>query len=160
MAKVARILDSQQHVWRRIVGFDWFKGLEGYEEAKDGKNSPSKGLYKGDPELINKVAELHGLDEDIELIKGDITYSVPGFIEECKDVRFSFVYVDCDLYLPCVTAIKSLWPKILKGGLLVFDEYNMQDWPGETAALHDALGEDVELRVVPNTRQPTAYVIK
>ena len=81
-------------------------------------------------------------------------------LDERKDVRFSFVYLDTDLYPSIRCGIELLYPKLLKGGIMVFDEYNIAEWPGETSAVHDALGADVALRTVPMTRQPTAYLVK
>ena len=41
-----------------------------------------------------------------------------------------------------------------------FDEYNHENWSGETSAVHEVLGEDIVIHSVPFTRQPTAYIVK
>ncbi|MBD3166973.1 macrocin-O-methyltransferase [bacterium] len=143
-----------------VFGFDTFEGLETIEEGKDVERKRIQGKYKGNVELLEDLIHLNGFESWVHLVKGDVQQTVPQFLEERKDVRFSFIYIDMDLYAPTVSAVKALYPKLLKGGIMVFDEYNTALWPGETMAVHEVLGEEVKLRQVPGTRQPTAYLVK
>ena len=157
LAKIVSILKPQ--ALTEVIGFDSFQGLETFDRSKDSSNKTT-GRYKGNVDLLEDALKLHKLNDFVHLIKGDVEDTLPRFVEERRDIRFSFIYVDLDLYKPVKKTIELLYDKLLTGGIMVFDEYNTPDWPGETSAVHDVLGNNVKLRSVPNTRQPTAYIIK
>jgi len=46
---------------------------------------------------------------------------------------------DMDIYKPTKDTIRAIKPKLTKGSLLVFDELNCQQFPGETKALDEVL---------------------
>ena len=158
LAKLAQLLRPRSYT--EVFGFDAFAGLQVFDDKDGGAIQSGRGKYKGNPELLHDAVVLHGLEDTVRLVKGNIEQTLPAFLEERKDVRFSLVYLDTDLYPSIRCGIELLYPKLLKGGIMVFDEYNIAEWPGETSAVHDALGADVVLHTVPMTRQPTAYLIK
>jgi len=141
-----------------VIGFDSFEGLQTFSGDKD--SDKLSGEYKGNLKILEDIITLHQLENWVQLVKGDILKTLPAFLEERKDIRFSMVYIDVDLYSPAKIGVELLYPKLLKGGIMVFDEYNTRQWPGETRALHDVFGEDVILHSIPYTRQPTAYIVK
>ncbi|MEO7522088.1 MAG: TylF/MycF/NovP-related O-methyltransferase, partial [Gemmatimonas sp.] len=51
----------------------------------------------------------------------------PGFVPDTfaeldADVRLAFVHVDLDIY-PSVLAACDLWPRVVSGGVMIFDDY-------------------------------------
>ncbi len=158
LAKLISILRPKGNV--EVFGFDSFQGLQSFDSQKDLSPAGGEGSYQGNPELLEDVLRLYQLQEWVQLVKGRMEDTLPRFLEERKDVRFSFIYLDADLYSPTKVGIELLYPRLLKGGVMVFDQYNIPSWAGETAALHEVLGEDVPIHGVPFTRQPTAYIIK
>ena len=159
MAKILQILRPKDYT--RIIGFDWFEGLENAQGKKDVKIDTKEAYnYGGNIELLKEIISLYDLEDSVRIVNGNILDTLPTFLEDWKDTRFSFIYFDADLYEPTKFGIELLWPKLLDGGIMVFDEYNDLDFPGETAAIHEVLGENVELLSVPYTRQPTAYLVK
>ena len=44
------------------------------------------------------------------------TMSRPGF-------RISLLYMDLDVEEPTLKALEALWPRVCKGGVVIFDEY-------------------------------------
>ena len=52
----------------------------------------------------------------------------------------SLLFLDFDLYEPTKVAIANFYPRIPKGGIIVFDELDNPIWPGETTALLDSIG--------------------
>jgi hypothetical protein len=94
----------------------------------------------------------------IRLHKGQIESTVSQI---APGIRFSLVHFDCDLYRPTKIALEALWPKISRGGVVIFDEYGIPDWPGETAAVDEFLaGKDLKLRTLSWTNTPGAFLIK
>lgn len=98
----------------------------------------------------------------VRLVVGDIETSVPKFVEENPGVRFSLAHFDCDLYKPTRAALEAIWPRLSRGGVIIFDEYGIQDWPGETQAVDEFFADKPEVRVrtLPWTNAPAGYVIK
>lgn len=159
LAKLGALLKPRSYT--EVFGFDAFAGLQVFSDEKDGAAvQAGRGKYKGNPELLQDALRLHGLDDSVRLVQGNIEESLPEFLKQRKDVRFSFVYLDTDLYPSIRCGLELLYPLMLKGGIMAFDEYNLADWPGETSAVHDVLGHDVAIHAVPHTRQPTAYIVK
>lgn len=98
----------------------------------------------------------------IRLVVGEIEQTVPQFVADHPGVRFSLVHFDCDLYRPTRAALESLWPRVSRGGLVLFDEYAIADWPGETQAVEEFFADkpDVRVRTLPWTNAPAGYVVK
>jgi hypothetical protein len=98
----------------------------------------------------------------VKLVCGDIETSVPSFVQDNPGVRFSLVHFDCDLYTPTKAALEALWPRVSRGGVVLFDEYSIPDWPGETQAVDEFFANmpEVVLKTLPWTNAPAAYVIK
>ena len=158
LAKIVSILKPQSYT--ESIGFYSFKGLKTFDTEKDAPARGAEDKYKGNVELLEDVLLLYDLHEFVRLVKGNIEETLPSFLQERKDIRFSFVYMDADLYPPTKVGIELLYPRLLRGGIMVFDQFNIEDWPGETSAVHDVLGSAVPIHGVPFTRQPTAYIIK
>lgn len=51
----------------------------------------------------------------------------------------SLLYLDFDIYEPTKVAIEYLYPRVVKGGIIAFDELNCAEFPGETTALLESL---------------------
>ncbi|MGD9886062.1 MAG: TylF/MycF/NovP-related O-methyltransferase [Reyranella sp.] len=77
-------------------------------------------------------------------------------------MRFSLIHLDCDLYRPTRAVLEALWDRVARGGLVIFDEYAIADWPGETAAVDEFLAgkPEVRLRTFDWTNVPGAYLVK
>lgn len=98
----------------------------------------------------------------IKLVDGDIEATVARFAQDNPGVRFSLVHLDCDLYKPTRAVLQALWDRVTRGGLVIFDEYGIADWPGETAAVDEFLAgkPEVRLRTFDWTNVPGAYLVK
>jgi hypothetical protein len=51
---------------------------------------------------------------------------------------------------------------VTRGGVVIFDEYAIADWPGETAAVDEFLADKptVRLQTFSWTNAPVAYLVK
>lgn len=98
----------------------------------------------------------------IKLVTGNIEESVPNFVEKNPGVRFSLVHFDCDLYKPTKVALEYLWPILSRGGIMLFDEYSIPDWAGETKAVDEFIEDkpNIKLRKLQWNNVPAAYLIK
>jgi len=156
-----------------VFGFDNWKGFTQFDE-QDGKTKESAGKVIGgfNPESyyeeIKSAIDIFDADrfipwkDRIKLIDGQIEDTVPDFINKNPGVRFSLVHFDCDLYKPTKAGLEAIWPKVTRGGLVIFDEYSMHDWPGETQAVDEFLLDkpEAKLETLAWTNTPGAYLIK
>lgn len=157
MAKVIRLLKPNSLI--ELYGFDSFEGLQKFQE-KDSSAANFCDKYKGNEEILKEIIALYKFDDFVHLIKGDIEITLPEFLEKRHELMFSFIYFDTDLYNSTKKGIDLLLDRLLKGGIMVFDEYNVKEWPGETLAVKEAIGDKYRLQTINFARQPTAYFVK
>jgi hypothetical protein len=158
---------------KMVFGFDNWAGFTGFS-PEDGAEKKEAGKTIGGFDPVDFKSELLSAidiyDKDrfipwkprIKLIDGDIARTVPAFLDENPGVRFSLVHFDCDLYEPTHAALDAIWPKLARGGILIFDEYGIHDWPGETAAVDQFLADKPGLRLQTFdwTNAPAAWLVK
>lgn len=100
---------------RIIYGFDSFEGLpetwrSGFEAGKFLKD------------ILPEVRD------NVTLIKGWFDETLPSFIQEHNEIC-AFVHIDCDLYSSSKTVLDYLAGRIVKGTIILFDEYfNYPGW--------------------------------
>lgn len=147
-AQISSILEPINHQ-RKIIGFDTFSGFETLS-SKDHYSTSSfakKGGLK-----INSYADLKECisiyDSNrflnhipkVELVKGNITKTLPQYLKNNPHTVVSLLYLDMDVYKPTKFALKNLLMRIPKGGIIVFDELNSKEFVGETLAVMDTVG--------------------
>jgi len=57
-----------------------------------------------------------------------------------SDARFSLVHLDVDLYQPTLDSLRFFYPRMVKGGLIVLDDYGSTTFPGSRIATDEFLG--------------------
>lgn len=77
--------------------------------------------------------------KNYELIEGDILESLAEFIETHPQYRFSLIHLDVDVYEVSKEILSLLGGRIVKGGLIVLDDYNTVE--GETLAVDEYLND-------------------
>ena len=130
---------------RRIIGFDTFEGFASIDSSADPVDVSSDDFADTNYEIISK--SLQNLDavrpvnkvNRFELVKGDIVTSLPKYVGEHPWMTCAMLILDTDLYRPTLTALKTILPIMPKGAVVVFDEYNYQNFPGETQAVRELL---------------------
>ena len=158
---------------KRVIGFDNWSGFSTFSK-QDGKQNKNAGKTIGgfDPSQFKKEVEnaisIFNSDrfipwkDRIILIDGAVEKTVPKFTAENPGVRYSLIHFDVDLYKPTKVALEYFWDKLSRGGILIFDEYSIPDWPGETQAVDEFLQDKPELKLQTSnwTNTPAAWLIK
>jgi hypothetical protein len=158
---------------KRVIGFDNWVGFKKFSEEDGEEDSASQKVIDGfspanyKQELLDAISIF---DKDrfipwkkrVLLVDGDIEDSAPLFIEENPGIRLSLVHFDCDLYAPTKAALDAFWPRLSRGGIFMFDEYAMPDWPGETKAVDEFLADkpNIKIKKLRWTNAPAGYLIK
>lgn len=124
---------------RKIMGFDIFGKFPETKFELD-KKRRLKFIEKAGEESISceqliDVLEHKKINKNIELVKGDINETVPYYVKEHPELKISLLNLDTDVYEPAVTILENLYPRIVKGGILVLDDYGV--FAGETKAVDE-----------------------
>ena len=136
---------------RKVFGFDHFAGLTQFSDKdgrKDGTVAKVEGGYKATLAEIEMLVEIHNLDNMIPgtkrciLVNGDIKDTLPQFLEQNPGLKIALLHFDMDLYEPTKIAMEALYPYVLKGVVVCFDEYAPVPWGGETTAMDEYFRQD------------------
>ncbi len=146
-AKLSTMLEPE-NLTRRVYGFDSFEGFPNYSEKDLNPVAvPKKGeFYTNSYEELQFLIKEYDKDrflghvDKIHLVKGDVTKTIPQFIDKNPHIIISLLCLDLDLYEPTKIAIESFVPRMPKGAVIVFDELDNPMWPGETIALMESIG--------------------
>ena len=158
---------------KTVFGFDNWEGFTGFSPEDGPEVAPSQKVVGGfSPkdhyeELLDAISIF---DRDrfvpqkprIKLVQGSIENTAFDFVKENPGVRFSLIHFDCDLYAPTKAALEAFWPRLSRGGVMLFDEYGIHDWPGETKAVDLFLEQHpgLQIKTLPWTNTPAGYIVK
>lgn len=158
-AQVSAILEPSNHQ-RTIVGFDTFTGFAALAEG-DRRTSTSAFVQPGALGVdtyddLQTAARLYDMGRflnhipKISLVRGDATETIPAHVREHPHLTVSLLNLDFDLYEPTKVALEQFVPRMPKGAVIVFDELNSPDWPGETMAVLETVGlRNLRVRRLP-----------
>jgi hypothetical protein len=141
---------------RKIVGFDTFTGFPKVNEIDDSK-SGDYGLFENYEDLLKEILSIHNLNSPIGhveknfLLKGDINITLPLFLKD-NTRNVAFVYFDMDLYQPTLISLQLIFPFLSKGSIMVFDDFNNENFKGESKAILDYFGNfnSLKFNSIPN----------
>ena len=141
---------------RSIYGFDTFEGFRSISDDKDPKDINTSMFSDTDYDLLKKAIEINDLVRPVsrvprcELMKGDITKTVPEFVKSRPDLAVAMLILDTDLFEPTKIALENFLPHMPKGGIVVLDEICYRNFSGETTALKEVIDfNKVELKRFP-----------
>lgn len=135
--------------------FDSYEGLS-EPKAEDKPDSATAFSWKeGDLSVPLEVAKSNLEGFSVNFYKGWIPERFP----EVEDKRFSFVHIDVDLYEPTRDALEFFYPRMVKGGIILCDDYGFETCPGATRAFDDLVREKEE-GVVVHVPTGQGYIVK
>lgn len=159
---------------RMVYGFDSFQGLQDFDE-KDGQPAASYSKAEGGYSAsavrseVEELVDICNQDNMIpgvprcQLIIGDIQDTIPKFLDENPGLRISLLHFDVDLYRPTKIGLEHLYPLVVKEGVVIFDEYGLTPWQGESRAVDEyfeKIGSKPVIKKFPFSTQPHGYFIK
>ncbi len=147
MENLRAIHEPYNHA-RRLVGFDTFRGYpdsaigeadKRSDVIKDGGYAVSENYY----DYLCALAQYHE-DENamynikkMQFVQGDVMETVPRYFAEHPETIVSLAYFDMALYEPTKLCLEYVLKNCVKGSVIVMDELNDADYPGETKALKE-----------------------
>ena len=132
---------------RKIIGFDTFDGFPSVDN-KDGKllSIGDYAVTENYEEHLSLLLNYHESESPIahkkkfELIKGDATVTFEKYLNDNPHIIVALAYFDFDLYYPTKVCLELLMDRVTKGSVILFDELNCPEFPGETLAILETLG--------------------
>ena len=132
---------------RKIVGFDTFAGFPSVD-AKDGAKvaAGDYGVAENYQEFLTTILEQHQSDSPIshkkkfELVAGDATHTIHEYLARQPETVVALAYFDFDIYQPTKICLEAVLPRLTRGSVIVFDELNCPEFPGETLAVLETVG--------------------
>ena len=135
-----------------FYGFDSFQGfpkltnIDTYPQFSEGQRAYLKADViknlkdRGFSHLLPRIHLIEGWFED--------TLSKPT---EIKSNSVSFVYIDCDLYESTKTALNFIFPKLINGAVIAFDDwfcFGGHPFKGEQKAFKEFIKEHEDIHFV------------
>jgi len=173
-AKLAEIF-CPTDIRKTVFGFDTFEGFPSLSEADGAEDKVldrQKGGFAGGGSIeadlglaqqaMNADKHLKHINR-IELVKGDMCATIPEFVRARGDgFKVALLNIDCDLYEPTKTALENFVPRMVKGGIIVLDEYALETFGGESKAVDEYFQKNFnarpDIKKFPWHSVPSGYI--
>jgi predicted O-methyltransferase YrrM len=114
--------------------FDTFEGMPSTDPKKD---CHQKGDFTVSFDIVkNYLSDL----KNVRIYKGIF----PDTSEPIQDKQFALVHVDVDIYTSIKACCEFFYPRMLPGGVIVFDDYAVKSCPGATQAVDEYFADKSE----------------
>jgi len=165
------LLTREEGQGRWLWGFDSFEGFPEPSRWDQGLKASKKGRWRVD--MTEAARLLSNSRFDVTMCRSDqmppaggegAVLLVQGFFHESlprfPERHIALLYIDADLYDSYKDALTWLYPRVVRGGIIAFDEYEQElKWPGAKRAIDEYLGERV--RWIQQDRQTgKCYLVK
>ncbi len=119
--------------------FDSFAGLSPFEAADIGQGGQdsTETRRKQFACPLETVADNLKEFSFIKYYKGWI----PTRFSEVANHLFSLVHIDVDMYQPIADSFRFFYPRLVKEGIMIFDDYGCTQFPGAKKAVDECLRE-------------------
>jgi hypothetical protein len=99
----------------------------------------------------------------IEFIKGDVSQTIPAFVDsKGNGLRIALLNLDVDLYEPTKVALEYFLPLMVRGGIIILDEYAVDTFGGESKAVDEYFiknfGKRATIKKFPWHSNPSGYI--
>ena len=148
---------------RHIVAFDTFTGYPEVGDKDRRSEIISEGVYKvseGYEKYLEQLIEFHEKENVMshlkkhEIVVGDSRTTCPDWLKRNPQAFVSLAYFDMALYEPTKICLEAIKPRLIRSSVVVFDELNHTDYPGETEAALEILGTEsfaiVNSKILPD----------
>ena len=146
---------------RKIIGFDMFGKFPETNFSEDKKYRKkfidSAGEQSISETELAQIFEFKNI-KNYELVKGDINQTVPKYVKDNPHLKIALLHIDTDVYEPAVTILKKMYDRVVRGGIIAFDDYGT--FPGETKAVDEFFKDKkVVIKKLPFSHIPS-FVVK
>lgn len=125
-----------RHTQKKFYLFDTFAGLPQSSSSDGHWHSIAEGNDFSDV-LFQEVQKYFSPYQNIKFKKGLFPATAVGL----EDARFSFVYLDADLYQSTKDGLEFFYPRMVPGGVIMLDDFGTPTWPGIQKAVEEFCNE-------------------
>jgi hypothetical protein len=152
----------EQTFSRKIIGFDIFGDFPkaNFDDDKAKRNAfveETNGGVSISFEEMNDLLNKQGLNENVDIIKGDILVTLDDYLEKNPHLKISLLHIDVDLYEPSKHILEKLFDRVTKGGIIIFDDYGA--FAGTNKAVDDFFNNNIEVKKL-SFSHAISYIIK
>ena len=115
--------------------FDTFSGMPATDKTKD---KHQQGDFSDTS--LKSVKKYLGDCENIQFYQGFF----PDTSAPIVGMRFCFVHIDVDIYKSVIDCCAFFYPRMISGGIMVFDDYGFVDCPGAKLAVDEFFSDKDE----------------
>lgn len=139
LAHISSIMEPYA-ITRRIIGFDTFEGFQSVDYSVDPQRIHDGDMNIASLEKLQRSMGLYDMNRAVghmnrlEVVKGDACKTIPKYVENHPYLAIALLYLDFDIYKPTEVALQILLERVLKGGIVAFDQFNYDKFSGETLA--------------------------
>jgi len=127
----------------RVYSFDTFAGMPATDPAKDWH---TQGEFQVN---VDDTLAFLSLKTNIRPVKGFFPETAAPY----RDITFGFVHIDVDIYQSVKDCLEFFYPRVLKNGLIVSDDYGAITCPGAKLAWDEFFVGKPERPIYLLTRQ-------
>ncbi|NOQ31399.1 MAG: dTDP-6-deoxy-L-hexose 3-O-methyltransferase [Helicobacteraceae bacterium] len=147
---------------RKIIAFDIFGDFPEttFEDDKQNRElfiEETDGGVGISYDELTSLLKKQNLNKNVDIVKGDILQTLPEYLKQNAHLKISLLHIDVDLYEATNMAIEMLFPLVVKGGIIVLDDYGA--FPGANKAIDDYFGEKIEVKSLSYSHA-IAYIVK
>lgn len=119
-AMIKNVIANNNH---KMIAFE--KGGQNHPDFATVDHIPLNSLQTKaiDYDLLNKSLIQRGIQEKIEFVPGDISDAIPDFLIENPELKIAYLNIDLDDYDSTLTTLDFFYPRLVNGGILIFDNY-------------------------------------
>ena len=125
---MANHLRSHGHS-KQVIACDSFEGFDQHELRKERERglttTGERDCTSTSVEYVQSKLSALGLIDKVIPVKGFFTQTLP-----LVEGPFSFALIDCDLSESLLFCAETLWPRLVSGGCVAFDDYLDDDFKG------------------------------
>ena len=105
---------------RKVWLFDAFAGMPTASDKDDGYSRSIAGQFIGSEKQTRRIMSRLGIPTDrFEIVPGWFNDT----LHRVSIGQISLLHVDCDFYDPVLLTLRTFYPAVVSGGILVFDDY-------------------------------------
>ena len=146
---------------RSIVGFDAYGKFPDDLKLDSDKSFTRKfeeegghGISESDLDMFLKKKNF----SNYSLIRGNILKTLPDYLKNNPEKKISLIHIDVDVHEPTKYILENTWDKIVKGGILILDDYGTIE--GETKAVDEFFrNKNILIQKTPYKYKPS-FIIK
>lgn len=135
---IAKLIKIKK-VKKNLLIFDSFEGLS----ERSQHDTTRFNLNKKQLDLEKQIFSCS--EENVKEVLNEFNFVkyykgwIPTRFNEIITTKISFLHIDVDLYHPIKDTLEHLYPKIVDGGVVVFDDYGHSSFRGAKVAVDDFL---------------------